>query len=551
MNPGRQSKRLSSAHIKLLFSVLLRNETVFLHFNSTLTVEHWLEEHYRFIYRVLLDFWDSNERLPTEAEAYTEIESYREEDPEIISETAESDLEDFLNYAYDPETFGSDPPTSTKMESFAFKAGKRLLLERFREVAIEQLVDGVGVESLSSFFQSAATQSEILAHYEHSNSQSLTFNTDWDKSQASITLSTGLSFLDKYMGGGTRVGEAYGLMAPYGTCKTTLAVMLWCLAAEQAYDETLQDEFSGKKGLTFLVTYEAPKNNEIQHRALMYAAQVHRSSLDRMGMEGMQTLGSDAENPLPYEKGKFGKDIDNGVFQPERTRIDKVIPWMNEHTVCLDFTGSDPDWPSAGHGGVNEIVNRVKLELRNRGPDYYVKNVIIDYFGLMVDRDSTIGPKKAEDHKLYQNMVAVIVESISTKLQCHTWILHQLSGAANAMQSATKNVHHTDAKGSKSWAENLHFAFVVGNLNMESLGQIACTKHRRAGKTPPSIIKVDGEFNNVFTPDNYHIDGKGNIVDKATAESVGSSDAQAFHGLLAQNASDSFAEEYSGDEDEI
>jgi hypothetical protein len=551
MNPAGQSKRLSSAHIKLLFSVLLRNENVFVHFNGTLTVEHWHEEHYRFIYRVLLDFWAGNERLPTEAETYAEIESYREEDPDIISESAEDDLEDFLNFAFDPATFGSDPPSSEKMEAFALKAGKKLLLERFKQVAIEQLLDGVNIDSLSNFFQTAATQSEILTHYEHSSGKSLTFSSGWDKSESSITLSTGLAFLDKYMAGGTRAGEAYGLMAPYGTCKTTLAVMLWCLAAEQAYEETLRDDFDGKKGLSFLVTYEAPKSNEIQHRALMYAARVHRSSLDRMGMEGMSSLGNDSENPLGYEKSKFRKDIDNGVFQPERERIEKVIPWLNEHTVCLDFTGSDPDWPSAGHGGVNEIVNRIKLELRNRGPEYYAKNVIIDYFGLMVDRDSTLGPKKSDDHKLYQNMVAVIVEAISTKLQCHTWVLHQLSGAANAMLSATKNVHHTDAKGSKSWAENLHFAFVIGNLNMDSLGQIACTKHRRAGRTPPSIIKVDGEFNDVFAPDNYHIDSKGQIIDKSTAEAAGSSNAQAFHGLMPQSQLAGVDEEYNEEEDEI
>jgi len=535
MNLAGQSKRLSGAHKKLLFSVLLRNESVFLHFNGTLTVEHWLEEHYRFAYRILLDFWEENERLPTEAETYTEVESYREEDPDILSEAAEGELEDLLNYAYDDENFGVDQPASSKMESFAYKAGKKLLLEQFQQTAVEQLLSGINVDNLSSFFQNAATQSEILTHYEHSTSQSKTFGKDWDKSKTSITLSTGLDFLDKYMAGGARVGEAYGLMAPYGTCKTTLAVMLWCLAAKQNYAETLHDEFEGDKGLSFLVTYEAPLSNEIQHRALMYAAMVHRTSLDKMGMDGMSSLNADPEKPLPYEKGKFKRDIEEGIFQPEFVRVQKAIPWLNDHTVCLDFTGSDPEWPSAGHGGIAEIVNRIKLEMRNRGPGYYVKNVIIDYFGLMVDRDSSLGPQKTEDHKLYQKKVEEIVQGISIKLQCHTWILHQLSGAANSMLSPTKSVHHTDAKGSKSWAENLHFAFVIGNLNMDSLGQIACTKHRRAGRVPPSVIKVDGEFNNVYAPDNYHIDGKGKIVDKATAEAAGATDNKDYANLQAQN----------------
>ena len=89
------------------------------------------------------------------------------------------------------------------------------------------------------------------------------------------------------------------------------------------------------------------------------------------------------------------------------------------------------------------------------------------------------------------------------------------------MLSATKTLHHTDAKGSKSFAENLDFAMVIGNLNNDSMGQIACTKHRRFRRMPPSVIKVDGEFNMVLAPDNFHVDGKGNIVDKSTMTTAG------------------------------
>jgi hypothetical protein len=89
------------------------------------------------------------------------------------------------------------------------------------------------------------------------------------------------------------------------------------------------------------------------------------------------------------------------------------------------------------------------------------------------------------------------------------------------MLSPTKTMHHTDAKGSKSFAENLHFAFVIGNLNMDQLGQIACTKFRRAKRLPPSIIRVEGEFNDVVAPTNYHIDAKGQIIDKDTISSTG------------------------------
>ena len=87
-------------------------------------------------------------------------------------------------------------------------------------------------------------------------------------------------------------------------------------------------------------------------------------------------------------------------------------------------------------------------------------------------------------------------------------------------------LHHTDAKGSKSFGENLDFCFVIGSLNADSLGQVACTKHRRAGKQAPSVIKVDGEYNLVTSPTNFQIDNKGQIVDKDSMNTAGLSTDQ-------------------------
>ena len=98
--------------------------------------------------------------------------------------------------------------------------------------------------------------------------------------------------------------------------------------------------------------------------------------------------------------------------------------------------------------------------------------------------------------------------------------------------NATKVLHHTDAKGSKSFGENLDFCFVIGSLNNDSLGQCACTKHRRAQNIAPSVIKVDGEFNLVTSPDNFQVDTKGQIVDKDSMTTAGI-DAAAFESSQA------------------
>lgn len=315
-------------------------------------------------------------------------------------------------------------------------------------------------------------------------------------------------------------------MAPYGTCKTTLGVMLWCTAAKQCFEQTLSEDYDGRKGMSVLVSYEAPLSPEIQHRSVMYAAQINRFSLEKMGSDGLSALSDDPDNPLPYEKKLFAAQIADGVFKPERTRVNECIGWLDEHVHCIDMSGSDREnFPGAGYGGVQEIVNRIKLELREResdGSEWYVKNVIVDYLGLMVDRDSTLRKSDpVEDHKAYQAAVAQIVNLVSKPFDCPSWILHQLSGVANATLNPTKVLHHTDAKGSKSFGENLDFCFVIGSLNADSLGQVACTKHRRAAKQAPSVIKVDGEYNLVTSPTNFQIDNKGQIVDKDSMNTAG------------------------------
>lgn len=532
---NRQSSGLSDAHVQLFMAILVQNEGVFAHFKGQLTVEHFDAEWCRLLYRVVLDHYAVSAALPSFAELESGLKSFFEDDPEIISESAREELESFLDYAFlDPSAFADEPVNGEKLEKFAFRAGKRLLL-RFERIQLEQVIrTETSLDELPFILQAARSRIEMIQLSGYHNSATLTFDEGWDLNAARTIQSTGLGFLDKYLGGGTSKGEAYGVMAPYGTCKTTLAVMLWCTAAQQCYEETFAEDWDGRKGLSVLVTYETAMSPEVQRRSLMYASLVSRYSLDGMANVGMSRLSDDAENPLPYEKKLFARAIQDGVFKPERQRVKDAIVWLNQHTLCLDFSGADKRFPTAGHGGISEIIQRIKMELRSRQGEYYVKNVIIDYLGLMVDRDSSIkvDRNKPEDHKTYQQANERIAKEICKQhFDCHAWVFHQLSGTANAMLSPTKTLHHTDAKGSKSFAENLDFAFVFGNLNNDNMGQVACTKHRHFRRLPPTVIKVDGEFNLVIAPDNFHIDNDGKIVDKATMAAAGAVPIDSFSDL--------------------
>ena len=537
MENGQSKTRLSASHLRLFMAIVLRNDVVFDHFRDKLTVLHFKDESYQLLYRVLLNHSSANLTLPGLPELEAEITTMFESDPEIISEYGREDLEDFLAYVWDSESWGDTDPSSKKMETFAYKIGQRLLQARHAESALEQIQQVSDPDIFPSILQQLAEQAEHLQHEGSQLGRSLVFGEDWDKHSPLLITSTGVSFFDKYMSGGQAPGEAYGLMAPYGTCKTTLAVILWCAAARSCYEEALAEDFDGRKGMSVLVSYEASMSPELQHRTVMYAAQISRYSLEKMGEDGLEALADDPDNPLPYEQKLFKSQIADGVFKPERVRVSDAVGWVNNHIHCIDLSGADKDnFPGAGYGGVDEIVNRIKQELRERerdGEQWYVKNVIIDYLGLMVDRDVNLRKENpVEDHKAYQAAVGKVVNLVSKQFSCSSWILHQLSGAANANLNATKVLHHTDAKGSKSFGENLDFCFVIGSLNNDSLGQCACTKHRRAQNIAPSVIKVDGEFNLVTSPDNFQVDTKGQIVDKDSMTTAGI-DAAAFESSQA------------------
>ena len=525
MEKGQSELRLSASHLRLFMAIVLRNDVVFDHFRDKLTVLHFKDESYQLLYRVLLDFSKKQCRLPTSPEVEADITAMFEEEPEIISEFGREDLEEFLAFTYDPDTWIDTDPCAKEMEQRAFKIGQRILQLRHAETVLEQLQAAKDEDIFPLILQQSSEVAEYLKFEGSQPGRTSVFEEGWDTKAPLLITSTGVDFFDKYLAGGHAAGEAYGLMAPYGTCKTTLGVMLWCTSARSCFEEVLSDDWDGRKGMSVLISYEAPPT-EIRHRTVMYAGQVSRYSLEKMGKDGLAALSDDADNPLPYEKRLFKSQIADGVFKSERTRVDETVNWINDYIHCIDMSGADTErFPGAGYGGVDEIVNRIKLELRERerdGEKWYVKNVIIDYLGLMVDRDASLRKDNpVEDHKAYQAAVAQIVNLVSKPFDCPSWVLHQLSGQANATQNATKTLHHTDAKGSKSFAENLDFAFVIGALNSDNLGQIACTKHRRAGRKPPSVIKVDGEFGIVTAPNNYHIDHGGQIVDKDSITTAG------------------------------
>lgn len=548
---SEQQKTLSEAHLKLFLAILFRNEQVFENFKSSLTANHFEFVGYQLLYKVVWDYFNENYCLPDLAQINADVASYLEKGYLTLDDLEYDELDDFLYYAFDENLFKEpDGPKSPKAESFALKFAAKFLLEHQKKLTISRLRELNDIGQLSSIFEQATSQTESLMNLSISGGRNLTLPEGWDKRPGVHLTSCGIGFLDNFLDGGTSPGEAYGILAPFGSYKTTLAVMLWYAAAKQAYSKFISGESNGKKGLSILVSYEAPLQNELRDRLLMYASQISRSRLQAMGTNGISIFGTDPDNPNEYEKSLFKEQIASGVFEPERQRYERVVPIVNEHTVCLDFTGRHENFKTAGNRGVSEIAAAIKAELRRCGPDYFISSVIVDYVGLMVQRDMTIDPKQRQrEDALYQLAVLHLVNRVATPFNTPVWAFHQLSGEANAILNPTKRLDHTQAKGSKSFAENLAFCFVGGRLNDDYMGQLNCSKQRRAGKHNPVLLKVDGLFNTVTSPEGYAIDRLGRIVRK---DSIGDTSMSLINNVnipVSDYSSDQQNDDYTADYD--
>jgi hypothetical protein len=519
----RQLGRLSDSHVRLFLAIVLRSQAVFDQFYGKLTPAAFFDGGLRRVWQAAEQRYHQGEILPTAPELVADVLANGQDDMSVDPAAYQQiqDAQAFIAWAYADATFAGTSPASPEMERFAFTVGPKVLLQAHVESLVQQL-PGAEASTVPLFLEEAHNKASMFATIDSGNDQNFLFRDGWDTSAPLLIRTTGFAFLDRFMAGGEAPGEAYLFMAPQGTCKTVFSVMKWAASGRTAYAKTFEPGYDGRLGISVLVTYEASHEPEILHRSLSYAASIHKDRLQAMGTEGLRALSADAERPLPYEESLFSQQIADGMFIPERARIEAELGWMNQHLVCFDFSGSDKRAPHAGHGGIPEIVQRLQSLLRARGPNHYIDTVVVDYLGIMADRHLATLPAKdrPDDHKYFQRLVEIARNKIAKAFGCPVWLTHQLSGVANSSASPTKRLHHTDAKGSKMVGENADFAFVVGNLTNESLGVIDCAKRRRYKQMPRAVIQVKGEFNTIVARDSLSIDTRGRIVDRQTQEAT-------------------------------
>ena len=437
----------------------------------------------------------------------------------------EADLiDEILENAFDDREYFAAPPTTEEHYRLGLKLGKRLLNEYLSHRTTQELIrHGKSHTNLPELLEMQFDQARRIEQIGVSGGEEF-FPDGWDMVTVRETVPTNITFLDEYLRGGSVAGEIYGLLGPYGSCKTTLAIMA---TVEGAKIAASQEDRRGKVGLSFYFSYEAPIE-EIRIRSLAYCGRIQRESLEQMQGRGMRAL-SRKDSLRPYEEEMFAAELSSGEAVPgEYIRAKRAIRLLGKHMVPVDFTGSTRSkrGPSAGGGYVNEISQVIEAELLERGVEsHYVHLVVIDYAGLMVDRYIESENLKTEQTRtLLKSAANRLKHRVANRYDCPIILLHQLSGEANSKSPGAK-LSQTDAAECKSFAENLDFSFIVGQLTPDNLCQFANGKQRRAARKPPKILRVVGAFNRVDdVSDRYFLDQTNHSIRSKTESAVSDDD---------------------------
>jgi hypothetical protein len=527
VKPIERRQIVNSRKKELMMACLIQNENAFRAVQDALDPTHFdrYNAGYAVVWRVVKGYYEEFGYLPEFEWVVTEMESVIDEDPDLMNDSEIESLDEFLTWAYDPKSFKHSMETNVQYGEWAAKTASRFLEERLtlqlqEQTQVEDTFPVNMPELLAKHVQEIESAASITG------GQVNTFFPDgWDTKRTFDISTTRISFLDEFLGGGTVGGEVYGILGPFGSCKTTLAVMLVVEAAIKARTTVRKSDFKGKRPLLFIASYEG-RRDEMQNRALGYAGKIARESIETM--KNLNDL-SKADALKNYERKIFGKKIRKGLkVSGELGRARGAIKWLNEFVVVLDMTGSDPDMRGAGNGYIKEISQLISTQLRIRG-DHYCAGVVIDYVGAMVERHMEAHDITDDQRRhLIRGAGLKSKSNIADVFNCPVWLMHQLTGDANS-RSVAARMHHTDAAECKSFAENLDFAFVLGVPNADNMCTLACTKHRRQPHMDTAVVRIDGGMNRVKSTNGRY------VLDANTKKIISAENASAVPGEELDN----------------
>lgn len=499
---------LTDRQKELMLTVLLRDQDCFDAARMQLRPEHFAEDDRRLalIWNTACEFHDTYQMLPDKEQLTAEVEQRLGLVDDVFDDRELTAIDEFIEDCY-------GIPQETISPKYGLAMTKRFIVDAMAADFAQETAEWGGTRPLD-FGKLLSRQQELLMQVETLESKTeQAFPENWTPKALHKT-TTGLPFWDHFMNGGQAGGEVYGLLGPFGSCKTTLITQTAVAQCRYLNGLWLENGRQGMPKQIYLATYEE-SCEEIRMRVLGCAAQILRNRLEEL--ENWEALESN--EMLGYERTFFANALQQGLAIPtEYRRAQLAMRWINRSLVILDMSGD-----GKGTGLADELAATIRADQKKKG-NPGVHSVFVDYAGAAVERflDSRDLDRKEMRARL-KTFPMHCKQKIAVPHNASVWIAHQLSGAANA-KGTSQAQHHTDAAETKSFAENLVFCFTVGTKDQTTSNCVlAKTKARRAGGSPHRVIRVAGELWRVEDVDHLY------AIDPATNRIVSRSELNRVH----------------------
>jgi hypothetical protein len=490
---------LDTSQKEVMLTAMIRKEDMFRSVITKIEPSHFGEydKYLTLIWATVLDHHEKFDALPSMRELDAEIASRLSKDPDYLSDSALAEMNKFIGEAYadDADAINSKVAVSYVQRLMGEKMGAKLRDD----------FDGDNIADLPSYLEEHAKAAQAIQSMQ-AGPVSKPFPDNPEEMAPLVVETTGVAFLDSYMNGGMALSEVCGFCGPYGSCKTTLAVLLAVNRADWEYKRWISNNKEGKLPVVYYVTWEESLI-DLRLRFISCAAKIVRTSLE--GVDYYKNL-STAKRFKNYEKRLFKEVIaKNNPPYGEKGRMKVSMRRLNHNLRILDFSGAEPLYREAAGNmaqGLASVIENDQQLQKNPG----VSTVICDYAGAAAE--AAIQYQGLAHDKALRHLVGKfpmnLKNMVAQPFNCHTWVFHQLGTEAQSKGSGSvpKN---TDAAEARNFFENVNFGFMVGNPTQDNRVVLTNGKQRRAKRSHNIILKINGAFCRVDVDTKYHVGANG------------------------------------------
>lgn len=322
----------------------------------------------------------------------------------------------------------------------------------------------------------------------------------FDKAKIQQKVPSGIWWIDCHINDGQRYGDVNGIIGPTGAGKTTLGSQLFVSNVREAIAQNLSGQ---DNRVCVFYTYEQ-RAFDLQQKVFSNAFSIARSSISE-DKRLSESFSNGTTIPLkPYEIGNF-----NNLSEYERYNNERLL--FSQHGIIRNMSGvadiCDDERQinlkkNKGTGGLQELVNDLHYiqDVRKQG----IRAVFIDYIGLVMERQYSVTSDSDVLYRALKRFPDEVRQKVAGEFNCVVWLLHQMSGTANKTRPTTP-LHHADAEGCRSLANNMSNCLCLGNPDngQESGGgkclYLSFSKLRNSGASGFDSVNLILQHNSIFS----------------------------------------------------